>query len=117
MPNSREPTVIAGRAAPVFAALGDPTRLGIIASLCAGGPISTIRLTTSTQLSRQGVTKHLRVLEGAGIVSSTREGRDLVWELQRKYLDDASSYLLQISAQWDRALERLRYLVEVPPAA
>jgi DNA-binding transcriptional ArsR family regulator len=99
-------------AAPVFAALGDPTRLRIIARLSRGGPASIARLTDDTDVTRQAVTKHLQALEGAGLVRSDRSGRERIWELQTARLAQARRQLEQISAQWDGTLERLRALVE-----
>src|ERR1700756_1967234 len=100
------------QAAPVFAALGDGTRLDIVARLCTGGPQSIVRLTEGTDVSRQAVTKHLHALADAGLVCSTREGRAQIWDLQPKRLAEARRYLDQISGQWDEAIERLRRLVE-----
>jgi DNA-binding transcriptional ArsR family regulator len=100
------------QAAPVFAALGDGTRLEIVARLCASGPQSIVRLTEGTDVSRQAITKHLHALAGAGLVRGTREGRARIWELQPKRLAEARRYLHQISDQWDRAIERLRTFVE-----
>jgi DNA-binding transcriptional ArsR family regulator len=99
-------------AAPIFAALGDATRLRIVARLCDDGPSSIVRLTEGARVSRQAVTKHLRALEGAGLVRSGRNGRERIWELQTKRLADVRQYLDQISMQWDDALARLRTLVE-----
>lgn len=99
-------------AAPVFAALGDDTRLRILARLCGGGPLSIVRLTEGAAVSRQAVTKHLRALESAGLVRSGRVGRHRIWELQTRRLTEVRDYLDQISSQWDEALGRLRDLVE-----
>ena len=74
-------------AAPVFAALGDETRLRLVSRLCAGGPASIARLTAASSVTRQAITKHLQVLAGAGLVRSTRRGRERVWELRpRQFL-------------------------------
>jgi DNA-binding transcriptional ArsR family regulator len=99
-------------AAPLFAALGDATRLDIVARLCTSGPQSIVELTDGAKVSRQAVTKHLHTLEQAGLVRSARAGRERIWELESKRLADASRYLEQISAQWDASIERLRALVE-----
>jgi DNA-binding transcriptional ArsR family regulator len=99
-------------AAPVFAALGDETRLRIVARLSADGPLSITRLAAGGPVTRQAVTKHLHVLAGAGLASSTQSGRERVWELERNQLDAAREFLEYISAQWDRALESLRKFVE-----
>lgn len=102
-------------AAPVFAALGDATRLQIVARLCDGGPLSVIRLTEGSTVTRQAVSKHLRALERAGLVRSGRAGRERIWELQPTRLAEVRSYLDRISDQWDQALQRLRALVESAP--
>jgi len=100
------------QAAPVFAALGDPTRLNIVGQLCSRGPQSIVRLTQGTSVSRQAITKHLHALAQAGLVRSSREGRERIWEIRAKRLADVRQYLEQIAAQWDTALERLRAAVE-----
>jgi DNA-binding transcriptional ArsR family regulator len=99
-------------AAPVFAALGDPTRLGIVARLCTQGPQSITSLTEGSRVTRQAITKHLLMLEEAGLVRGEREGRERIWELSSKRLAEARHYLDQISQQWDAAIDRLRAFVE-----
>jgi DNA-binding transcriptional ArsR family regulator len=93
--------------ASVFAALGDETRLAVLARLSKGERQSIARLTDGTNLSRQAVTKHLRVLEGAGVVRSVRVGRESLFELEPEPLADARDYLDRVSQQWDDALARL----------
>ena len=99
-------------AAPAFAALGDKTRLNIVARLCARGPQSIVRLTDGARVTRQAVTKHLHALSQAGLVRSTREGRERIWEIQTKRIAEVRRSLDQISDQWDEAIDRLRALVE-----
>lgn len=99
-------------AAPVFAALGDPVRLAMVSRLCAEGPLPTVQLQQEAKVSRQAVTKHLRLLEQTGVVTSERVGRDRLWQIQARQLRKVRAYLDRISAQWDTALERLRRLVE-----
>lgn len=99
-------------AAPIFAALGDETRLTIVARLCSGGPSSIAGLTPGSGVTRQAVTKHLRVLGNAGLVRGARVGRQRVWELEPRRLELARHSLDLISAQWDDALGRLKALVE-----
>ncbi len=99
-------------AAPLFAALGDPTRLGLVARLSAGGPESIAGLSESVDVSRQAVTKHLHVLADAGVVRGFRRGRQHIWELEPDRLADARDYLARIDAQWDAALERLEAFLE-----
>jgi DNA-binding transcriptional ArsR family regulator len=96
----------------VFAALGDDTRLRVVARLCEEGPLSITRLTEGSQVSRQAITKHLQVLADAGIVKGSRDGRENVWQLRPKGLSEARRLLDVISRQWDDTLERLRDFVE-----
>lgn len=110
MPHSQTST-LQGRAR-LFAALGDETRLLVLARLARGEPRSITRLTAATGLSRQAVTKHLRVLEDAGVVRGIRAGRETRFELEPKPIDDARKYLKKISRQWDDALARLKDSVE-----
>jgi DNA-binding transcriptional ArsR family regulator len=100
------------RSAPVFAALGDETRLQLVARLCSDGPLSITRLSEGSDVSRQAITKHLHVLADAGLVRGSRQGRESVWELELARLTAAQRSLDAISAQWDAALERLRAFVE-----
>lgn len=100
------------RPASVFAALGDETRLAVLARLSEGEPQSIARLTRGTALSRQAVTKHLHVLEGVGVVRSTRLGRESLYALEPQPLTDARDYLDRVSKQWDNALARLKSFVE-----
>ena len=95
----------------LFAALGEETRLRIVSRLCAG-PMSISQLTTGSRITRQAITKHLRVLEGARLVHSTRQGRERILQLDRRRLEDARRYLDIISKQWDSTLGRLRDFVE-----
>jgi DNA-binding transcriptional ArsR family regulator len=99
-------------AAPIFAALGDETRLRLVSRLCEGGPMNIARLTEGSAVTRQAITKHLRVMEDAGLVHATRHGRESVWELEPESLEDARRSLDVISQQWDAALGRLKKLVE-----
>jgi DNA-binding transcriptional ArsR family regulator len=100
------------RTAPLFAALGDETRLGIVTRLCREGPLSIAQLTASTEVTRQAVTKHLVALENAGLVEGSRSGREVRWEIRARRLAEATRYLEAISTQWDSAIERLRAFVE-----
>ena len=98
--------------AAVFAALGDETRLSVLTKLCTGVPQSISRLTAGTNLSRQAVTKHLRVLAKAGMVRSLRVGRESLFELEPQPIEEVRNYLDQISKHWDDALARLKSHVE-----
>jgi DNA-binding transcriptional ArsR family regulator len=98
--------------APIFAALGDPTRLALVAKLCRGRPHSISQLTEGSWLTRQAITKHLQVLEGVGIVHSVRAGRESMYKFDPQPIEDLKQYLDLVSKQWDEALNRLKAFVE-----
>ncbi len=100
------------RSATVFAALGDETRLELVSRLSDGQQHSIAALTSGLDLSRQGITKHLRVLQKAGVVACHRVGRESRFTIKPKSVDQARDYLNRASAQWDAAIERLRAAVE-----
>jgi DNA-binding transcriptional ArsR family regulator len=102
--------------ASIFAALGDETRLRLVSRLSSGGPASISRLTAGSGVSRQAVTKHLRVLAGAGLVRVSRRGRESLWRLHPERLDEAQRSLDLIAKQWDQALGKLKAFVETPLA-
>jgi DNA-binding transcriptional ArsR family regulator len=98
--------------APVFAALGDETRLSLVAKLCSGQPYSISQLAQGSKLTRQAITKHLRVLERAGIVHSARRGRESRFKFDPEPIVGIKEYLDFVSQQWDQALSSLKTLVE-----
>ena len=98
--------------APLFAALGDENRLRIVSRLCPRGPMSITGLAAGSKVTRQGITKHLHVMENGGLVQCTRRGRESVWQVDRQNVEQAQRYLQQISTQWDQALARLKAFVE-----
>jgi len=98
--------------ASLFAALGDETRLALVRTLAGGAPRSISQLAQGSRLTRQAISKHLRVLEGAGIVAGARVGRESRFQLRTEPLKDMRSYLEHVSSQWEEALGRLRALVE-----
>ena len=98
-------------AAPLFAALGDETRLELVARLGADGPLSTVTLGGGVSITRQAPTKHLHALAAAGLIEGTR-GRPRVWRLKPRRIAEARRSLERISQQWDETLERLRAFVE-----
>lgn len=99
-------------AVPVFAALGDDHRLALVRRLSSGGPASLSRLADGAGITRQGVSKHLRVLKDAGLVQKTRRGRESIWSLEPASMLAAQRALDEISRQWDSALGRLQAFVE-----
>jgi DNA-binding transcriptional ArsR family regulator len=98
--------------APAFFALGDETRLSLIAKLCDGKPHSISQLTEGSRLTRQAITKHLRVLKCAGIVSARRSGRERLFNFEPQPIREIKQYLDFVSGQWDQALSRLKVFVE-----
>jgi DNA-binding transcriptional ArsR family regulator len=98
--------------APIFAALGDRTRLALLAKLGDGQARSIAALSTDTALTRQAITKHLHVLQDAGLVASLRVGRESRFAARRDTIDEARAYLDRVSRQWDDTLGRLKAFVE-----
>jgi DNA-binding transcriptional ArsR family regulator len=99
-------------AASLFDALGDPHRLRIVDTLCERGPRSTLQVASAVPLSRQAATKHLQVLQHAGVVRSDKRGRERIWTVEPQPLSAAGGYLSALSDRWDHALDRLRAFVE-----
>lgn len=96
----------------IFAALGDPTRLSLVAKLIDGKPHSISTLTKGTKVTRQAITKHLTVLQGVGLVTSFKEGRESLYELDPKPLESLQEYLEIIASQWDKTLHNLKTFIE-----
>ena len=111
----KNPSRCAGRQsspAVLFAALGDKTRLALVARLSAGRSASITELTAGARITRQAITKHLRVLQRAGIVHSRHAGRESLFELDPTPMQQMQDYLDHVSRQWDQALARLKSFVE-----
>lgn len=108
-----QPSAATYRAAiPVFAALGDEVRLALVRQLGGDGPASLNQLCDGKQISRQAVSKHLKVLADAGLVRGTRRGRESIYELRPAKVDSARQALDAISREWDAAIVRLKHFVE-----
>jgi DNA-binding transcriptional ArsR family regulator len=101
------------RHAPIFAALGDETRLSLLARLCERAPCSISQMAEGSPMTRQAITKHLRVLERAGLVRGQTAGRECLFEIESKPLEEVRDYLERVSQQWDEALARLKIFVEM----
>ena len=102
-------------AAPVFAALGAPTRLTLVARLYQEGPLSITRLSERSPVTRQAITKHLHTLAEAGVINGVRAGRERIWQIETKRLERARRCLDEISGQWDAAISRLQAFIEQNP--
>jgi DNA-binding transcriptional ArsR family regulator len=111
-PRRRSRAPARGGSAPVFAALGDETRLHLVTRLCREGPQSITRLTAGAAVTRQAITKHLHVLARAGLVRGIQVGRDRIFEVEPARLDEARRWLDHITGQWDEALGRLKAQIE-----
>lgn len=111
-PGVHAKTATLRKSAPVFAALGDTTRLRLLGALCAGGAMSITQLTAGSAITRQAVTRHLDILAGAGLVSDLKQGRERLWQFEPTRLDEARRSLEAIGQRWDEALQRLRAAVE-----
>ena len=103
------------RGAKLFAALGDETRLQLLVKLGTGTPQSITQLTLDLPLTRQAVTKHLRVLEQAQLVSQEIHGRERRYTARASGIEEAQTALAVIAQQWDDALLRLKNFVEDTP--
>jgi DNA-binding transcriptional ArsR family regulator len=101
--------------ASVFAALGDVTRLKLVAVLCAGGAFSITQLTTHTEISRQAVSKHLHTLAEAGVVRDVKHGRERLWQIEPARIEEAKQSLDAIAKSWEQALGRLKAFAESTP--
>jgi DNA-binding transcriptional ArsR family regulator len=101
----------------VFFALGDETRLSVVRKLGTAGALSATALSDGAKVTRQAIVKHLQVLEGAGLVTHEKRGREVLYALEAPRLDEARAFLDGVSAGWDRALARLQRMVEEPPPA
>ncbi len=103
-------------AADVFFALSDGTRLSVVRRLGSGGALSATALSDGAKVTRQAIVKHLQVLEGAGLVTHQKRGREVLYALEPRRMQEARAFLDDVSASWDRSLQRLRRLVEEPPS-
>lgn len=96
----------------VFNALADPTRRDIISTLTADGARTATQLSQNMRITRQGVTKHLNILIEAQLISTGKQGREVYYNLTPKPLTNATQWITEIEALWDKRLASLRHLVE-----
>jgi len=100
--------------ADVFAALGDPNRQRLLELLAAGGRASATTLAAPIAVTRQAVDKHLRVLERAGLVSSARAGRQVMYAVRGEEFERSAAWLRDVAASWDRRLAAIKAAAEAP---
>jgi DNA-binding transcriptional ArsR family regulator len=100
------------QAGAVFAALADPTRRELARLLSEQGPQTQTELAARLPITRQGVAKHLALLADAGLVESSRSGREAEFRLTPEPFEAAALWMASVGAQWDRRLEALRQLLE-----
>jgi DNA-binding transcriptional ArsR family regulator len=115
MSRSKSAALRITEAAPLFAALGDETRLQLVSRLGSEGPLSIARLSEGSEITRQAITKHLTALADAGLVNGTRHGRERIWQLEPARLEKAREHLAQISREWDQAIGRLQSFLKENP--
>ena len=96
----------------VFHAVADPTRRRILTALRENGPLSVKALSDPLPMSRQAVTKHLDILEAAGLVGRSMQGRQRIHHLRAEPLKAMDDWLEPYAAAWDERLERLRIHVD-----
>jgi DNA-binding transcriptional ArsR family regulator len=99
-------------AAAVFESLADPTRRTVLRAVAEEGPLTATELATRLPVTRQAVAKHLEVLRSAGLVTSSREGRDVRFSFDARPLDEAVAWIAAVGARWDRRLATLRERVQ-----
>src|SRR6187549_1177841 len=97
---------------PVFAALADPVRRSLIQNLAAHSPRTATQLAAEYPISRQGIRKHLTILQDAGLVSVEQAGRDKCYSLTPAPFGDLEQWLAKIEILWDQRLARLKDLLE-----
>ncbi|MBC7661727.1 MAG: helix-turn-helix transcriptional regulator [Chitinophagaceae bacterium] len=110
--SSNTKTLVLSEKAQIFAALGDETRLKLVTRLADGEAHSITQLAEGFPLTRQAITKHLRVLEGVGLVHSVKTGRESQFQLDPKPMDDLKVYIAEVSKRWDDHLDRLKNFLE-----
>jgi DNA-binding transcriptional ArsR family regulator len=97
---------------PVFAALADPVRRSLLLNLAENSPRSATQFARQYPISRQGILKHLGILYEAGLVKTSKKGRDVLYELKLEPLSDIDEFTRKIGAIWDERLMRLKTMLE-----
>jgi DNA-binding transcriptional ArsR family regulator len=100
-----------------FAALGDPRRLALLEDIAGGGAVSITALASGSDITRQAITRHLCVLEDAGLVRGSVKGREHLWSLDDAEVAAVQAELARLAGRWRQRLARLKRLVEGDPLA
>ena len=96
----------------LWSAIGDPSRRRVLDLLVSNGGVSASWLADHVPFSRQAVSKHLVVLEQAGLVTRRKQGREVLYQVEADRLDQATRAMADLAAQWDRRLETIKQLAE-----
>jgi DNA-binding transcriptional ArsR family regulator len=100
----------------LWSAIGDPSRRRVLDLLVSNGEVSASWLAGQVPFSRQAVSKHLVVLEEAGLISRRKQGREVLYQVEADRLDQATAVMADLAAQWDRRLATIRRLAEAAHA-
>ena len=96
----------------LWAAIADPTRQRMLDRILASGTATATALARDLPITRQGIAKHLAVLERAGLVEATRTGREVRFAVRQDRLDQATRYMAQVLATWDQRLADIKRIAE-----
>ena len=96
----------------LWSAIGDPSRRRVLDLLVRGGEASASWLAGQVPFSRQAVSKHLAVLEEAGLISRRKQGREVLFQVHAARLDQATRAMAELASQWDRRLDSIKRLAE-----
>lgn len=100
----------------LWSAIGDPSRRRVLDLLVSNGAVSASWLAGRVSFSRQAVSKHLVVLEQAGLISRRKQGREVLYQVEADRLDQATRAMADLAAQWDRRLGAIKRLAEAAHA-
>ena len=100
----------------LWSAIADPSRRRVLDLVVSNGAVSASWLAGHVPFTRQAVSKHLVVLEDAGLVSRRKQGREVLYQVEAGRLDQAARAMAELAAQWDRRLDLIRQLAETAHA-
>ena len=100
----------------LWSAIADPSRRRVLDLLVSNGEVSASWLAGRVPFSRQAVSKHLAVLERAGLITRRKLGREVLYQVETGRLDQATRAMAELAAQWDRRLDAIKRLAETSHA-